>query len=381
ARRCCCLSGFGFFQFSSAYNDDHFVQIESFKDRPLVTMLMLLLLFSFSMSCLGRQLPDVFWNSSNPIFHSPSESASLEAELMDSLEIICPLYDDTVTLDQAEYSIIYMVSEYGFENCLLDNERPVGQCYSPYTETAIKLIFREFTPIPNGLEFEPGQTYYFITTSNGSMPGIHKRQGGLCSSANMKFRVRIKSTSNSFRQAMKEARPVVNSELKPDREKFTPATVHPQSMEENSKWAMNSNDVIEDAFHHSLPLQAETDQTENNNFVIPEVSIYQLNSRNEMEKPWIHHAPRPPLILYEIHEVVNQDSPNSLFAYSHSTAAKSSTLLVWITAFHHSLWDVSDFNAYCTELAVSAKKRQTGPHVLDQHNAPSASRADYTNPR
>ncbi|XP_003379300.1 ephrin-4 [Trichinella spiralis] len=262
-------------------------------------------------------------------FHSPSESASLEAELMDSLEIICPLYNDTVTLDQAEYSIIYMVSEYGFENCLLDNERPVGQCYSPYTETAIKLIFREFTPIPNGLEFEPGQTYYFITTSDGSMPGIHKRQGGLCSSANMKFRVRIKPTSNSFRQAIKEARPVVNSELKPDREKSTPATVHPQSMEENSKWAMNSNDVIEDAFHHSLPLQAETDQTENNNFVIPEVSIYQLNSRNEMEKPWIHHAPRPPLILYEIHEVVNQDSPNSLFAYSHSTAAKSSTLLVF----------------------------------------------------
>ncbi|KRZ12781.1 Ephrin-B2 [Trichinella zimbabwensis] len=331
-------------------------------------MLMLLLLFSFSMSCVGRQLPDVFWNSSNPIFHSPSESASIEAELMDSLEIICPLYNDTVTLDQAEYSIIYMVSEYGFENCLLDDERPVGQCYSPYTETVIKLIFREFTPLPNGLEFEPEQTYYFITTSDGSVPGIHKRKNGLCSSANMKFRVRIKPTANSFKQAIKEARPVVNSKLKPDRAKSTPTTVHQQSMEENSNWAVNSNDLIEDAFRHSLPLQAETDQTENNNFIIPEVSIYQLNSRNEMEKPWNHHAPRPPLILYEIHEVVNQDSPNSLFAYSHSNAAKLSTLMMFtfftLTIFIAHFGQIS-LPVDCSKRALQKFAQPIVPHSLD----------------
>ncbi|VDP20152.1 unnamed protein product [Soboliphyme baturini] len=114
---------------------------------------------------------------------------SLKAHVMDSVEIYCPLYNDTVTQDQAEYNIIYMVSEFGYKNCILDNERPVGQCFSPYSDTTIRIVFREFTPLPNGLEFQPGRSYYFITTSDGTVEGVHNRRGGLCSERNMRLRV------------------------------------------------------------------------------------------------------------------------------------------------------------------------------------------------
>ena len=46
------------------------------------------------------------------------------------------------------------------------------------------LSFRSFSPMPNTVEFQPGQDYYFISTSR---PGdVMSRTGGYCSSHNMK---------------------------------------------------------------------------------------------------------------------------------------------------------------------------------------------------
>jgi len=43
---------------------------------------------------------------------------------------------------------------------LLMDEKPVCQCIWPFRETRIKLTIREYTPVPNGLEFVPGETLF-----------------------------------------------------------------------------------------------------------------------------------------------------------------------------------------------------------------------------
>ena len=46
------------------------------------------------------------------------------------------------------------------------------------------LSFRSFSPMPNTMEFQAGQDYFFISTSR---PGdVMSREGGYCSSHNMK---------------------------------------------------------------------------------------------------------------------------------------------------------------------------------------------------
>ena len=47
------------------------------------------------------------------------------------------------------------------------------------------ITFRSFTPTPGGLEFRPGQDYYFISPS--SREDLHRRVGGGCSTHNMKM--------------------------------------------------------------------------------------------------------------------------------------------------------------------------------------------------
>ena len=47
------------------------------------------------------------------------------------------------------------------------------------------ITFRSFTPTPGGLEFRPGQDYYFISTA--SRKDLHRRVGGGCLTHNMKM--------------------------------------------------------------------------------------------------------------------------------------------------------------------------------------------------
>ena len=53
------------------------------------------------------------------------------------------------------------------------------------------ITFRSFTPQPGGLEFKPGQDYYFITTSTGRAEGLHRRFGGRCASRHMKVTFKV----------------------------------------------------------------------------------------------------------------------------------------------------------------------------------------------
>ncbi|CDW51827.1 Ephrin domain containing protein [Trichuris trichiura] len=68
-------------------------------------------------------------------------------------------------------------------------------CTAPYKKQIITVVFRRYSPIPDGLEFHPGHRYYLISTSEGRMNGVQNRNGGLCLSKNMRveFDVRDKN--------------------------------------------------------------------------------------------------------------------------------------------------------------------------------------------
>ncbi|KFD57320.1 hypothetical protein M513_01831 [Trichuris suis] len=308
--------------------------------RMIKGSMVILELFSFLLAtpAFGRQLPSIFWNSSSSLFRPGDPGIStLKAELMDSLEIHCPFYNDSVMLNSAEYSIIYMVSEYGYENCVLDEERPVGQCYSPYKETVIRLVIREFTPIPNGLEFEPGQTYYFISTSDGSMSGVHNRFGGLCASASMKFQIRVGTKGRREWNTISQ-----------------PVPPRQTSIEERVDGPLRSidgNQLPRNDERLSLPLAAESPMELLEEEQPSHLSIYELGRQippglspytgeEDMNDPWRHHPRRPPLILYEIHEMLSPED-QAVVSYSSASGGTLRHSLRWAVAlspFALALW-------------------------------------------
>ncbi|VDN52386.1 unnamed protein product [Dracunculus medinensis] len=136
---------------------------------------------------------------------------------MDSLVIHCPTYNDSMPKNKTERMIIYrvklfflftkslffymtfnekIVSRFGYDNCVLDETAQiVGRCNNPHIPITIKIVFREFTPLPSGLEYSPGTTYFFISTSTGNEQGIDQIAGGLCFLKQMRLRIHIHPTS------------------------------------------------------------------------------------------------------------------------------------------------------------------------------------------
>ena len=74
--------------------------------------------------------------------------------------------------------------------------RIVAKCIYPNKPLYYTITFRAFTPTPGGLEFQPGNDYYFISTSSST--DLYQRQGGRCSSHGMK--VIFKVVDNSIAQ-------------------------------------------------------------------------------------------------------------------------------------------------------------------------------------
>ncbi|EEB11121.1 Ephrin-B1 precursor, putative [Pediculus humanus corporis] len=104
----------------------------------------------------------------------------------DQVNIICPVYTNGTHEEDTEKYIIYNVSKEEYDTCRITNPNPriIAICDKPYKLMYFTITFRSFTPQPGGLEFQPGQDYYFISTS--SKDDIHRRIGGRCSTHNMK---------------------------------------------------------------------------------------------------------------------------------------------------------------------------------------------------
>jgi hypothetical protein len=136
---------------------------------------------------------NIHWNSSNPIFRIDKTDNVIDVNAgnhpseYDQVNIVCPVHKANLNEAQQERYIIYLVSKEEFKSCRITqpNPRVIAVCNRPYDFMYFTITFRSFTPTPGGLEFHPGQDYYFISTS--STNDLHRRVGGGCSTKNMRL--------------------------------------------------------------------------------------------------------------------------------------------------------------------------------------------------
>ena len=138
-----------------------------------------------------RQHLQVYWNSSNIIFHS---SGFLTVYLGDLIDFICPYYDNGNS--NIEYNTLYLVNEYDYYHCNTTNYNPLIKCNRPFDSQRLiyTLSISKYLPYPNLPEFDDGQFYYFISTSNGQLLNIDQRYDGLCQTKNMKLIINVQKS-------------------------------------------------------------------------------------------------------------------------------------------------------------------------------------------
>ena len=144
------------------------------------TILIIMVLLGLSEA---SRVKDVYWDTAAARMRE--QPITLAVKEYDQVNIICPVLKPGTS--EGEQHIIYSVEKEEFDNCRVTSPRPriVAICNRPQTFMYFTITFRSFTPTPGGLEFRPGQDYYFISTSNKK--DIHRRVGGWCSSHNMKM--------------------------------------------------------------------------------------------------------------------------------------------------------------------------------------------------
>ena len=148
----------------------------------------LLVTLSINQIVAARRTHFVYWNSTNPSFNVENPVIDVNVDNLpweyDQLHLICPL-------NTPEQHVVYSVSEEEYNSCRVTSAKPkiVAICNKPHSFMYFTITFRSFSPTPGGLEFKPGQNYYFISTSTHR--DIHRRFGGYCSSQNMKMMFRV----------------------------------------------------------------------------------------------------------------------------------------------------------------------------------------------
>lgn len=126
------------------------------------------------------------------MFRADNTDHVTDVSIGDTVDIICPRYPPDFPVDQMEHHVVYQVSREEFESCRVTNlgsktTRQILTCNNPHHEQIYTISFREFTPIPMGLEFQRGRDYYYISTSNGSINGVGNLSGGSCLHNNMRL--------------------------------------------------------------------------------------------------------------------------------------------------------------------------------------------------
>jgi len=157
----------------------------------LTTTLMFLLHLDMGFT---RKPINIYWNSTNTLFSSSQEPSidvnsdlsATSARQFDQINLICPS-----GRRNRETHIIYSVTRDEFESCEVKSTTPtiVAVCDQPTNFLYFTITFRYFTPSPRQLEFKPGETYYFISTSSAG--NLNARRGGYCQHNNMRMQFRI----------------------------------------------------------------------------------------------------------------------------------------------------------------------------------------------
>jgi len=154
-------------------------------------MSLFLLLSSLVTVTLGKVPIDIYWNSTNLMFHDEGipvvevNRDTLPFEY-DQVNIICPSGENVT-----ERHIIYSVSEEEFDECVISSRKPriIAVCDQPNNFMYFTITFRSFSPSPQQMEFKPGESYFFMSTATEW--NIHHKAGGYCVSDNMRMVFRV----------------------------------------------------------------------------------------------------------------------------------------------------------------------------------------------
>ena len=182
----------------------------------------------------------VHWNQANPMFRIDNTDNVIDVNVgntrweYDQANFICP----KISNDGSEYEkyIIYSVSKEEYDSCMVyrPTSRVVGSCTRPNELSYFTISFRSFTPIPGGLEFRPGQDYYFITTSSPN--NLHGKNGGRCKTHNMKVIFKVAANSSHLpKTTTVSSTTKTSSETQvffDDKNKYYPVMQQPRNMED-----------------------------------------------------------------------------------------------------------------------------------------------------
>lgn len=166
-------------------------------------MMNLTLLWLSMLATLAKswEMHNIYWNTTNPMFRIDNTDNVIDINVenlaweYDQANIICPRYRKG-TRSEIEQYVIYNVSKEEYEDCRITQPQPrvIAVCDQPHDLKYVTITFRSFTPTPGGLEFRPGQDYYFISTS--SKNDLYRRLGGRCSTHNMRLVFKISQEKN-----------------------------------------------------------------------------------------------------------------------------------------------------------------------------------------
>ncbi|XP_033168258.1 uncharacterized protein LOC117146315 [Drosophila mauritiana] len=170
------------------------IPFPKFGATSFVTLLTLICMETVLLSTMSSCAKTFYmhWNTSNSIFRIDNTDHIIDVNKgnlafeFDQVHIICPVYEPGTFENETEKYIIYNVSKVEYETCRITNADPrvIAICDKPQKLMFFTITFRPFTPQPGGLEFLPGNDYYFISTS--SKDDLYRRIGGRCSTNNMK---------------------------------------------------------------------------------------------------------------------------------------------------------------------------------------------------
>lgn len=134
----------------------------------------------------------IYWNVSNEDFRYPEESSNtISVNMDDTLRIVCPGKNA-----DKKYLKIHKVSALSYQECLLETQKTlVVTCDGSESSQKPTIIgVRRLSPLPSlgSILFEPGETYYWITTSSGEKDGINQSQYGMCAADNMRLVIHVR---------------------------------------------------------------------------------------------------------------------------------------------------------------------------------------------
>lgn len=107
----------------------------------------------------------VFWNSTNT--RLTEGDLSVQVNLNDYIDIICPHYSDKRTLGSGkpEKLALYLIGEKSFQGCVETRGAfKRWECntpYEPFGPVRFSEKIQRFTPFSLGFEFLPGKHYYY----------------------------------------------------------------------------------------------------------------------------------------------------------------------------------------------------------------------------